>query len=60
MPKQLQPADRNHWSRVQAAVIGEFKWPSKSKVRPEMVVTLASEIADLAVAAYRKRTRNGK
>lgn len=42
-------------------MIGEFKWPSKSKVRPEMVVTLASEIADLAVAALRNRTgRNGK
>lgn len=60
MPKQLPTADRRHWSRVQAAVIGQFKWPSKSKVRPEMVVTLASEIADLATAAYAKRTsRNG-
>lgn len=58
MPKQLTPADRNHWSRVQAAVLNRFNWPSKSKVRPEMVVTLASEVADLAVAAYRARTRS--
>jgi len=57
MPKQLPTADRRHWSRVQAAVIGQFKWPSKSKSRPEFVVKLASEIADLATVEYAKRTR---
>lgn len=60
-PKFRNRGESTAWSRAQAAVLGRFNWPSKSKVRPEMVVTLASEIADLAVLAFRKRTeRNGK
>lgn len=67
--RQLNNAERTfrnrgeaeHWSRAQVAVLGRFNWPSKSKARPEMVVTLASEIADKSLLSYRKRTeRNGK
>ncbi len=55
MPKHLTPAVRQHWSRVQAAVINRFNWPAKRKTRPEYVVKLASEIADLAAADFSKR-----
>jgi hypothetical protein len=54
-PKFRNRGESQHWSRVQAQAIGRFNWPAKRKVRPEMVVTLASEIADLAAAEYRQR-----
>jgi hypothetical protein len=56
MPKQLTPAERNHWSRAQTAVLNRFNWPAKRKVNAEFVVKLASQIADHAVAEYRART----
>lgn len=46
---------RDHWSRAQAAVLNRFNWPSKGKVNIELVVKLASEVADLATAEYLKR-----
>lgn len=57
MAKQLTPAQREHWSRVQSQVIGRFDFFRKPKVKPAMVVQLAGEIADLSVAELRKRTR---
>ena len=59
MPRtSLTPAERSHWSRAQAAVLNRFNWPAKRKTRPEYVVRLASQIADLAVAAYRDRVQS--
>jgi hypothetical protein len=61
MPKQLTPAERPHWSRVQAAVLNRFNWPAKRKASVRFAVELASEIADMAAEQYRKRIeRNGK
>lgn len=53
----LKPNERQHWSRVQAAVLNRYNWPAKPKTRPEYVVRLASKIADLALAAYRERVQ---
>lgn len=55
MPQRLAKSEQVHWTRVQAAVIGSFRFWSKTKVKPEMVAKLASEVADLAVAELRRR-----
>lgn len=54
-PKFRNRGEAAHWSQVQAQAIGRFNWPAKRMARPEMVVTLASEIADLAAVEFRKR-----
>jgi hypothetical protein len=61
---RLLKADRAHFAKVQAAVIGSFNFWAKSKAKPQYVRRLASEIARDAVADWyelSKRTeRNGK
>lgn len=56
LPKQSHA----HWTRVQSAVIGSFTFWSKPKVKPALVVKLASEIADLATAEFQRRTGERK
>lgn len=54
-PKFRNRGESANWTKNQAAVLNRFNWPAKSKTRPEYVVKLASQIADLALAAYRDR-----
>lgn len=55
----LTPAERAHWSRVQAAIIGKYNFFGKTKQNNALVVRLAGEISDLATADFRTRA-NGK
>lgn len=57
MPAKIRTPEHplTHWSRVQAAVLNRFNWPAKGKVNPKLVVRLASQVADLALAEYRDR-----
>jgi hypothetical protein len=59
MATRIQKSETAHWARVQAQVIGSFKFWSKSKVSPEFVVSLASQIADMAVVELRNRSQKG-
>jgi hypothetical protein len=48
--------ESQHWSRVQAGALNRFNWPAKRKTNVSMAVSLSSDIADLALADYRRRS----
>jgi hypothetical protein len=53
-----QPAEREVWSRVQAAAIGSLSVHAMNpRVDPAQVVTVASSYADVAVKEYRERVK---
>jgi hypothetical protein len=60
-PKFRNRGESQHWSRIQAQVIGRFNWPAKRKVNIDFVERLTAQIADRALVSFRQRTeRNGK
>lgn len=61
MPKPIKFRNRGesqHWSRVQAGALNRFNWPAKRKTNVSMAVSLSADIADLALAQFRQRSRS--